>query len=71
MAERIPCPNCERPIAADLLIQHNERGYVVVTLGMQCKTCKRLYPDMASHVMTRLAELEAANIVAIGFGEGE
>ena len=71
MAERIPCPNCERPISADLLIYHNERGYSMVALGMQCRTCKRTYPDMASHVMTRLAEQEASRIVAIGFGEGE
>lgn len=69
--ERIDCPNCGRPIAADLLIYHNERGYSMTALGAKCRTCLKVFPDAASHIMTRAAEVEAERIVAIGFGQGE
>lgn len=50
MTERIPCPNCSRPIAYDLNINANERGYTNVSFGVKCRACGTLYVDEAIYV---------------------
>lgn len=45
MAQTIACPNCLRPISADLYIVRSEGGFSKVSLGFQCNTCKTTYKN--------------------------